>query len=119
MNEAMSTTEERRSAPRVPTRFPVHCRRLGRGGIDDTVEVVDLSMGGMRIVAPEPLQVGDVVELTVEEGIDPLVLFGLVVGTTVGDEDGERFGNIAFTRLVPSTLEHIGFLVDLKAGAAS
>lgn len=116
MNQMMS--KERRSAPRVATRFPVHCRRLGRGGIDHEVEVVDLSMGGVRIVAPEALQVGDVVELKISEGIDPLTLFGLVVGTTQG-QDHERFGNIAFTRLAPDTLENIGFLVDLKSRAGA
>lgn len=117
MNQTMSTSSERRTTPRVPTRFTVHCRRLGRGGIDDDVEVVDLSMGGLRIVAPDRLQVGDVVELKIDEALDPLTLFGLVVGMAPGDDDATRHGNIAFTRLVPSTLEHIGLLIDLKAGA--
>ena len=104
---------ERRAHPRVLTRFNVHCRRLGRGGIDEDVEVVDLSMGGIRITAPGELQSGDVVELTIHEGEQPLTLSGLVVGTSPGG--GVRYSHIAFTRLVPTTLEHIGELVDRKA----
>jgi hypothetical protein len=113
MSGAAPDGAERRAHPRVLTRFNVHCRRLGRGGIDEDVEVVDLSMGGIRITAPGELQSGDVVELTIHEGQQPLTLSGLVVGTSPGG--GVRYSHIAFTRLVPTTLEHIGALVDRKA----
>jgi hypothetical protein len=105
--------EERRAHPRVQTRFRVHCRRLARSGVDQDVDVVDLSMGGARITAPAELRVGDVVELTVEERLGNLTLTGLVVG--VRTDDGARHGHIAFTRLVPAALERIGQLIDLTA----
>lgn len=113
MSGAAPEGSERRAHRRVLTRFHVHCRRLGRGGIDQDVEVVDLSMGGIRIAAPVELQSGDVVELTIREDDEPLTLSGLVVANSAGA--GVRYSHIAFTRLVPSTLEHIGHLVDRKA----
>lgn len=105
---------ERRAHPRVPTRFDVQCRRLGRGGVDQGVEVIDLSMGGMRITSPvEQLHSGDVVELTILEAGGPLVLNGLVVGSSPGSAVG--YSHIAFTRVGSSTLEQIGELVDRMA----
>ncbi len=113
MSGAAPSGEERRAHPRVLTRFNVHCRRLGRGGVDQDVEVVDLSMGGIRIASPAELQSGDVVELTIREEDEPFTLSGLVVANSPGG--GVRYSHIAFTRLVPSSLEHIGQLVDRKA----
>ena len=104
---------DRRAHPRVLTRFTVRCRRLGRGGVDEDVEVVDLSMGGIRITSPDSLQTGDVVELMIREGSGPLTLTGLVVASSPGS--GTPYSHIAFTRLQPSTLENIGHLVDRKA----
>ena len=103
------SAEERRAHPRFPTRFRVHCRRLGRGGIDQGVEVVDLSVGGLRISSPAAMQTGDVVELTVAEGSDPFVVTGLVVGTS--PEGDDRYSNIAFTRVGPATLDNVTQLV--------
>lgn len=99
---------------RVPARFGVHCRRLGRSGVDEDVEVIDVSMGGMRITCRGDLRAGDVVELTISEAGAPLTLSGLVVGSS--PPGSERCSHIAFTRLAPNALEHIGHLVDLEAG---
>ncbi len=107
---------ERRAHPRVASRFTVICRRLGRSGVHQYVDVLDLSMGGVRITAPPALQLGDVVELTVDEGSDSFDLSGLVVSTS-SDGDEARYGHIAFTQLTPSTLEHIADLVDSKGQA--
>lgn len=115
MGGAPGTESERRIHTRVNTRFDVHCRRLGRGGVDEDVEVVDLSMGGMRIAGSGALQTGDVVELTLLESGTDVVLCGLVVGNSTGAEG--RSSHIAFTRQTPTTLEHIGQLVDSKTGA--
>lgn len=104
---------ERRAHPRVGTRFGVHCRRMGRSGIDRDVEVVDLSMGGMRIMGTGELRTGDVVELTISEAGPTLTLTGLVVGNS--EIAAGPCSHIAFTRLAPTTLEHIGQLVDRKA----
>lgn len=116
MSQAVPDGAERRAHPRVLTRFDVHCRRLGRGGVDRDVEVVDLSMGGIRIASPANLQSGDVVELTIREGDEPLVLSGLVVGNSPAGGD-VRYSHIAFTRVGTTALEHIGQLVDRKAEA--
>lgn len=115
MGEAAPGGAERRAHPRVSARFDVHCRRLGRGGVDEDVEVVDLSMGGIRITGSGELHAGDVVELTIVEDGEQLTLTGLVVGNSRGGAG--PCSHIAFTRLAPTTLEHIGHLVDLKAGA--
>ena len=93
---------ERRTRPRIPASLIVHCRRLGRTGIDQDVQVVDVSMGGMRIAAPERLELGDLVALTMPKDPIPLRLKGLVVGTTPKDA-GVAFGHIAFTGLGVST----------------
>jgi hypothetical protein len=115
MSAATPGVDERRAHPRVPTRLTVHCRRLGRTGIDEDVRVLDLSMGGVRIAAPAELRVGDVVELTVaEEPPGRLTLTGLVVGVR-SDDTGPRNGHIAFTRLAAAHLEGIGRLIDLTA----
>lgn len=113
MSEAGPSVAERRAHPRVATRFSVHCRRLGRAGVDRAVEVIDLSMGGARITAPAALQLGDVVELMVDEGAGPFTVSGLVVSTS---EDGveARYGHIAFTRVTPLLFEHIAHLVEEK-----
>lgn len=103
---------ERRAHVRVEARFGVHCRRIGRSGVDEDVEVVDLSMGGMRITGSGSLHTGDVVELTISEPGHPLTLTGLVVGRS--SASGAPCSHIAFTRLAPTTLEHIGHLVDLS-----
>lgn len=107
---------ERRSHRRVAARLTVHCRRVGRSGVDDDVEIIDLSMGGVRITAPERLDVGDTVELSVLEADEALTLSGLVVSTRTSGDDG-RYGHIAFTRLGPTTLERIGHLIDVHENA--
>ena len=104
---------DRRAHPRVDASFRVHCRRIGRRGVDQDVVVIDLSMGGMRITGGE-LRTGDVVELTISETSPPLTLTGLVVGNSVAPAGPSS--HIAFTRLAPTTLEHIGHLVDQRDG---
>jgi len=103
---------ERRVHARVDAGFGVHCRRMGRGGVDGDVEVLDLSMGGMRILGSDELRTGDVVELTISEAGPTLTLTGLVVGNS--EAEAGRCSHIAFTRLAPTTLEHIGQLVDRR-----
>lgn len=105
---------ERRAHERVGIRFGVHCRRIGRSGVDQDVEVVDLSMGGMRITGSGELRTGDVVELTISEAGPSLTLTGLVVGNSTAATG--PCSHIAFTRLAPTTLEHIGHLVDRRGG---
>lgn len=115
MGGAAGPGGERRAYTRVNTRFDVHCRRLGRGGVDEDVAVIDLSMGGMRIEGSGALQTGDVVELTLLEPGTEVVLCGLVVGNS--PSGAGRSSHIAFTRQTPTTLEQIGQLVDSLTGA--
>ena len=105
---------ERRAGIRVPADLTAHCRRLGRRGVDQDVRVVDLSLGGVRIAAPDRLQVKDVVELTLPSDPGPLTLRGLVVGTTAS-RTGVSFGHIAFTGLGAFGLERIGHLLEVLA----
>lgn len=111
MGPPTSAAAERRAHPRIPAAATVHCRRLGRSGFDRDVRVVDVSMGGVRIAAPDPLHVGDLVTLSFSEDASPLTVRGLVVGTTP-HEAGAAFGHIAFTSLGPAGLEGVGRLVD-------
>ena len=114
----MSTSEdrsiERRASRRIPVRFTVQCRRQGPNAFEHRAEVVDVSLGGVRITANDRLDVGNVVELTVDEGQEQLTLSGLVVATSP-QRSRPRYAHIAFTRLQPSTVERIGALVDRLA----
>jgi len=103
---------ERRAGARVPADLTAHCRRLGRSGVDEDVQVLDLSLGGLRIAAPDRLQVKDVVELTMQSDATPLTLRGLVVGTTAG-RTGVSYGHIAFTGLGAFGLERVGHLLEV------
>lgn len=116
MSAPTPVTDERRAHPRVAADLIVHCRRLGRSGIDQDVPVLDLSLGGLRIEAPQELRVGDVVELTVARVPPQLTLTGLVVGVRPA-VDGAHHGHIAFTRVAEDHLERIGHLIDLTATA--
>jgi hypothetical protein len=116
MSTGQERTVDRRASRRVPVRFTVHCRRRGPNGFAQDAEVVDLSMGGIRITARERLDVGNVVEIVVGEGSDELTLSGLVVATTP-QRARTRYAHIAFTRLESSTLERIGALVDAHASS--
>lgn len=106
----MSSTAERRKHPRVATALRVHCQRLGRSGVDEVVEVIDLSPAGARISAPPELQVGDVVQLTMGQPV-PLTVSALVVHVTSAPA-GDGYGHVAFTRLVPETEARIAELID-------
>jgi c-di-GMP-binding flagellar brake protein YcgR len=106
---------QRRRERRVPVRFAVHCRRLGRGGFDEVVQTVDLSTGGAGIVAGAALVVGDVVMLTVEAGNgDEVSCKGLVVATSPSPRyRRQRHAHIAFSTLSDTTRERLTRIIDL------
>jgi hypothetical protein len=110
--------DDRREFRRVSVGFSVHCLRLGRRGIDTDVKVIDLSPGGLRLVAPKGMDGGDVVELTFTVGDMKIPVRGLVVYTTTTDK-GARHGHIAFTGLGDAALNALGRLLDsADSGAA-
>lgn len=108
-----SQDHERRAHPRVDASFSIHLRRLGTGSRpqpSDVVRVVDLSLGGARVVAPSWVHVGDVVQIVV----DDLGLRGLVVGVTANRSgQGLRNAHIAFTNMSDPTLAAVSQIVEL------
>lgn len=104
---------ERRAHPRVDASFSLRLRRLGTGSRpqpSDMVRVVDLSLGGVRILAPSWVHVGDVVHMDV----DDIGLRGLVVGVTPSDQSrAYRHAHIAFTNMSDPTLAAVSQIVDL------
>ncbi|MPY93685.1 MAG: hypothetical protein GEV08_11675 [Acidimicrobiia bacterium] len=110
---AAGQDHERRAHPRVDASFSVRLRRLGTGSRpqpSDVVRVVDLSVGGIRVVAPPWAHVGDVVHIDV----DDLGLRGLVVGTSGASPRGAwRHAHIAFTNMSDPTLSAVSRIVEL------
>ena len=108
----MVIEDERRQHKRLPVRTTLHCRRLGRGGFDETVTSADLSAGGALLQADRRLDVGDVVMLEVELGGFAVGLKGLIIATRELGGEKERLVHVAFTGLSPDRLEALGNLLD-------
>ena len=109
----MVIEDDRRLHRRLPVRTSLHCRRLGRGGFDETVTSADLSAGGALIEADRRLDVGDVVMLEVEVAGFGLGLKGLIIATReVPGPERKRLVHVAFTGLSPDRLEALGNLLD-------
>ena len=90
---------QRRKHERVPVKLALRCTRVGdekQPAID--VETVDLSQGGVKIVAPPGLQVGDVVLLTVADANETIGYRGLVIDVRdAADRPGARAARVAFS----------------------
>jgi hypothetical protein len=109
----MAITEERRQHRRLPVRISVHCRRLGRGGFDETVHTADFSVGGALLRADRRLGVGDVVALDVAVGSVTLGLKGLVIATReIAGRTDERHVHVAFTGMSPERSASLARLLD-------
>jgi hypothetical protein len=90
---------QRRKHERVPVTLTLQCMRVGdeKQGVID-VETLDLSQGGVKIVAPPGLQVGDVVELTVADADETIGYRGLVIDVRDAPErPGARAARVAFS----------------------
>jgi hypothetical protein len=99
VNDAGSTViPERRGSPRLRVTLPATIHRLGHGDAPKTVNTIDVSHGGTRLVADQAIAVGDVLEISVEmpHGLE-LTLQGLVVQLT--DAEGVRHAHLAFDSL--------------------
>lgn len=105
----MNELSERRAHRRHPVSFAIQCRRLGprRAESTEQVDVVDLSLGGMRITAPSWADLGNVLEIE----LDGVGLRGLVVGLSgPGPDGGATFAHVAFGSL---TSEAFGTVLEL------
>ena len=107
----MTELEERRAHPRFPVSFPVQCRRLGppRLQVVDDARVVDLSVGGMCIVGPTWIDVGNVVTIETEG----IAVRGLVVAVDEAEPGaGERNAHIACSGLGPDAEAALSHLLE-------
>ena len=115
----MNAVEERRRHRRHTVQSSVRCRRLGRGGYEEEVASVDLSLGGVLVRADDRLGVGDVLVLDFPVADLSLGLRGLVVSvrSVAGDPDPDaRYVHVAFTGLSPERLDLLcRYVEDLSA----
>jgi hypothetical protein len=109
----------RRAFRRVPVRFTLRCRRIGRTGFDAAVEGVDLSPGGVRFRARQGLDTGDVVLVTAElTAGDTAVFKGLVVQVLGLDGDSVTEVHVAFTGLSGGAQDDLARLLELHDTSA-
>ncbi len=109
-----SEEDERRHWRRVPVRFTMNCRRLGRGEDDMVAEAVDLSPGGVRLRAPDRLITGDVVLCWTHDGDGETVigLKGLVVQARAHRGEPSSV-HVAWTSLSEESREELSRLLRL------
>jgi hypothetical protein len=104
----------RRAFRRVPVRFALRCRRIGRAGFDNVVEGVDLSPGGVRFRSRNGLGTGDVVLVTAAlNGDDAVVFKGLVVQVAGLEGGWVDEVHVAFTGLSTAAQDDLARLLEL------
>ena len=111
----MDEFDDRRAHVRHPVSFHVRCRRLGprQHEVAETAAVLDLSIGGMRLVAPVWASVGNVIEVE----IDGVGVRGLVVALSAGGDPGaELHAHVAFGSLEPSGVGALSRRLEAHAG---
>jgi hypothetical protein len=92
--------------------FKVRCKHLGREGSASEVDAVDVSLSGLRMVAPHGVAAGDVLDLELDPG-SPVHTTGIVVTCRPAQEvRGRREAHIAFTRVTPAVQRQIETLID-------
>jgi len=113
-----SEQDSRRRWRRIPVRFSMRCRRLGRGEEEMVVEAVDLSPGGVRLRAPDRLMTGDVVLCWIDAGNGDATagLKGLVVQARRQQEETLCNVHVAWTNLSPEATEELGRLLTVHDG---
>lgn len=110
MERFETRSDTRRAWRRLPVRIPMQCRRLARSETDVSVDVVDMSPGGVRLRCGG-LITGDVVLCSVDGPDGGLRLKGLVVQNRVATS-GAPFVHVAWTDVSPATMEGLGRLLD-------
>ena len=113
MADGTISIDERRRHRRQPVCTGVRCRRLGRGGFDESVESLDLSLGGMLLLADRRLGVGDVLHLELGRDGTNVRLQGMVVGVRDAPFTGlhARYVHVAFTSLSSHRLDALAELL--------
>ena len=108
-----SDEDARRRWRRVPVRFQMRCRRIGRAEQEMVTDAVDLSPGGVRLRAPSRLMTGDVVLCSTDAGgVDATVaLKGLVVQSRPQAGKGSCIVHVAWTNLSPEAGDELGRLL--------
>jgi hypothetical protein len=106
---------ERRRHRRYQAAFKVHCSRIGKENLDAEVDAVDVSLSGLRIIAPRGVAAGDVLSLVLNPP-DPVRTTGIVVACRPAyDVRGSREAHIAFTRVNASVQQGIEKLIGTSA----
>ncbi len=104
---------ERRRHHRYPAVFKVHCTRIGKDNLDAEVQALDVSLSGLRIVAPRGVAAGDVLSLVLNPS-DPIQTTGIVVACRPAyDVRGRREAHIAFTKVTATVQKQLDRLIDL------
>src|SRR5689334_7300595 len=89
-------TIERRRHQRYPATFKVRCARIGSDDPNVEVDAIDVSLSGLRMIAPRGVGAGDVLALVLNP-IEPVHTTGIVVTCRPAyDVRGRREAHIAF-----------------------
>lgn len=107
-----SEEDSRRHWRRVPVRFTMRCRRLGRGEHEMVAEAVDLSPGGVRLRVPDDLMTGDIVLCWMDNGNgDTAIGFKGLVVQARSQRHELCHVHIAWTSLSEESREELGRLL--------
>jgi hypothetical protein len=103
-------TVERRRHQRFPASFKVRCARIGSDEPNVEVDAIDVSLSGLRMIAPRGIGAGDVLALVLNP-LEPVYTTGIVVTCRPAfDVRGRREAHIAFTKVTATMqrqLEHL------------
>ncbi len=106
-----SPTIERRRHQRYPARFKVQCTHIGQDRVEAEVDAVDVSLSGIRIIAPRGVGAGDVLALVLNP-LEPVYTTGIVVTCRPAfDVRGQREAHIAFTKVTGGVQRQLEALI--------
>ncbi|MCU1430370.1 MAG: hypothetical protein JWL83_4370 [Actinomycetia bacterium] len=84
---------------------------MGKDNLDAEVDAVDVSLSGLRIIAPRDVAAGDVLSLVLNPA-DPIRTTGIVVACRPAyDVRGRREAHIAFTKMTSGVQKQLGRLI--------
>src|SRR5690348_2453019 len=107
---------ERRRHRRYRAAFKVRCTRIGKENLDAEVDAVDVSLSGLRIIAPRGVAAGDVLSLVLDPVDDQVRATGIVVACRPAfDVRGQREAHIAFTRVNATVQQQLAQLIERAA----
>ena len=110
--DVTTPTIERRRHHRYPASFRVQCSRIGSDGVDAEVQAVDVSLSGLRIIAPRGMGAGDVLALVLNPS-EPIFTTGIVVTCRPAfNVRGRREAHIAFTKVTANMQKQLERLIN-------